>query len=144
MTATVAMVAQVRRMAGEVGSSTYTDAEIQAYIEAYPLIDERGEKPYSWDTSTQPPTEEANVNWMPTYCLHSAAADIWEEKAAAVAANFDFGADGGSFTQSQEYEQYMKQARWHRSRRSAKTINMIRQTRTIPSEWIGNLAEVDD
>lgn len=144
MTATAAMIAQVRRMTNETTTTIYEDADIQAYIEAHPLIDERGEQPYSWDTSTEPPTEEANDDWIATYCLHSAAAAIWEERAGVIADEFDFGADGGSFTRSQKYQQYMAQARWHQSRRSAKTVRLIRQTRSIPSDWIGNLAEVDD
>jgi len=140
---TAAMISQVRRMVNEVTVTTYDDDSITTYIAAYPRIDERGEKPYSFDTSTDPPTREDNDDWMSTFCLHSAASDIWEEKAAAVADQFDFGADGGDFTRSQKYGQYMAQARSYRSRRAATTINLIRDTRTIPSEWIGNLAEVD-
>jgi len=144
MTATAAQITKVRRMTDEAGIATYTDDDIQTYIETYPLIDERGKGPYGWDASTDPPTPDPNDDWIPTYCLYSAASDVWEEKAAAVADEFDFNADGGQFTRSQKYEQYMGQARWHRSRRAAKTIRLIPQTRSISSEWLGNLAEVDD
>ena len=42
--------------------------------------------------------------------LYAAAAEIWDEKAAAVAPNFDFSADGGNFSRSQMYAQYTETA----------------------------------
>lgn len=125
MTATAAMIAQVRRMVNEYDSTTYSDADIQGYIEAYPVLDKRGQEPYTYDTSTTPPTQDANEYWIATYDLHAAAADIWEEKAAAVADQFDFHADGGVYQQSQKFEMYMKQARRHRSQRNIGTITLI-------------------
>lgn len=121
MSATAAQIAQVRRMVNEPSETTYTDDDITTYIESYPLLDERGEVPYTWDTSTSPPTQDDNDDWIPTYDLHAAAADIWEEKASVVAADFDFRADGGQYSRSQVYEQYMKQCRFHRSRRTPTT-----------------------
>jgi len=121
MAATDAQVAQVRRMVNEPSETTYTDEDIAGYIESYPLLDERGEVPYTWDASTSPPTQDENEDWIPTYDLHAAAGDIWEEKAAVVAVDFNFSADGGRYDRSQVYEQYMKQARHHRSRRTPKT-----------------------
>lgn len=141
---TAEMIAQVRRMVGEANSTTYDHDTIVEYIANHPLIDERGEKPYSFETSDEPPTEDYNDDWIPTFDLHAAAADIWEEKAATYAANFDFEADGGSFSHSQQFKHCMSQARFHLARRAPKTINLIREARTIPSEWIGNLAEEDD
>lgn len=123
MAATAAQIAQVRRMTGEVGSATYTDADIQAYIEAHPLEDARGEGPWVESTAT-PGTLEANPDWTATYDLNAAAADIWEEKAAVPAGDYDFQADGGSYSRSQAYEQAMKQARHFRSRRSFRTVTM--------------------
>ncbi len=66
-----------------------------------------------------------NPDWTATYDLHAAAADIWEEKAAILSADYDFTADGATLARSQAYEQAMKQARYHRSRRSPKTITQI-------------------
>ena len=147
MTATAAQIARVRRMVDEPDDTTYDDDLIQDYIEDYPLLDERGKEPFTWDTSTQPPTQDANEDWIPTYDLNAAAADIWEEKAAGVAEDYDFSADGGKYTRSQVYEQYMRNAMRFRSRRSMRTI-----TATIWPEpsgradrsWIGNLAEERD
>ena len=145
MSATAAQIARLRRMVAESDATTYTDSDLTTYIEAYPLVDERGEEAYTWDTSTEPPTQDDNDNWIPTYDLNAAAADIWEEKAATLAQDFDFSADGASFSRSQAYEQMMRSARYYRSRRSAKTITQRPEPiRSTDVYWIGNLAEVDD
>lgn len=126
MAATAAQIAQLRRMVAEPGVAPYTDALLIGYIGTYPLLDERGQEPYTWETSTQPPTQEANDDWIPTYDLHAAAADIWEEKAALYAAQYTFNADGASHQLSQRYEQMMSSARYHRSRRSPTTGTMVK------------------
>jgi len=122
MSATAAMILQVRGWVNEPDDTTYDDDAITVFVERYPLLDERGEVPYTWDTSTEPPTQEDNDNWLPSYDLHAAARDIWEEKAGVVAVDFNFKADGGSYDRSQVYEQYMKQARYHGARRRPGTI----------------------
>ena len=124
MSATAAQIAQVRRMVNEPDDTTYDDDAITVYIEASAAIDERGEVPYTWDTSTEPPTEEANDLWIATYDLHAAAADIWQEKAAVVAVDFDFQADGGNYSRSQVYDAYMRQSRYHCARRKPGTITL--------------------
>lgn len=126
MSATADHVAKLRRMVDETTAETYSDDELSVYIEAHPLLDERGETPYVWDSSTQPPTQDDNEDWIPTYDLHAAAADVWEEKAAKAAQDYDFKADGGSYNRSQVYEQFMKQARWHRSRQSLTTTPLVK------------------
>lgn len=124
MSATAAQIAKVRRMVAEPTAGTYTDQDIAEYIEARSCIDERGEEPYSWDTSSEPPTQEANDAWIDTYDLNAAAADIWNEKAAALAATYyDFGADGQTFNRSQAAQQALQMARYYWSRRNAKTIS---------------------
>lgn len=133
MTATAAQIAQLRRMVDESTTDTYADADIQTYIEARPSMDERGEFPYSWDTSTEPPTQDANESWIATYDLAAAAADIWAEKAAILAADFDTNADGASLSRSQAYEQAMKQARYWGSRRKPSTITLYPAPRPVPA-----------
>ncbi len=125
MTATAAMIARVRRMVNEpTDAGGYTDALIQTYIETYPHMDERGLEPYWWDHSTTPPTHTANDDWIPTYDLNAAAADIWEEKAAVAAQDYSFSADGGNYSRNQVYEQYMKNARHYRARRAPRTMGL--------------------
>ncbi len=151
MSATADQIAQLRRMVGETAQSTdYGELTLAGYIEAYPLLDERGEQPYTWDAATEPPTKTANTSWIPTYDLHAAAADIWEEKAATRADKYNFSADGGKYDRSQAYEMMMKRVRYHRARRSSKTMT----AKQWPEEntgtslgafsWIGNLPETDD
>ena len=148
MTATAAQIAELRRMTAEPTTTTYSDVLLTAFIERYPRIDANGEDPFEWDTSTTPPTRDDNDDWTATYDLNAAAADVWTEKASAAAADFDFTADGGTYHRSQRYEQYMKQARYHRSRASATTAQLHKwpkETRWgVDMPWIGNLPEEDD
>jgi len=142
MAATAAQIARVRWMVNEPSEITYTDEDIQSYIESYPMVDERGEDPYTWDTSTTPPSQDANDDWIATYDLNAAAADIWEEKAAIVAQDFSFSADGGQYSREQVYEQYMKNVRFYRAKRAPKTITQRPEPEYPVSDvWVGNLAE---
>jgi hypothetical protein len=110
-------------------------------IETYPHIDEYGELPFDEDYGT------VNTEWTPTYDLSATAADIWQEKAADASCKFDFSADGGNYSQSQQYEQYMKQCRYYRSRRLPSTSMMVKYPKefnsNIDESWIGNLPESD-
>jgi len=134
-------------MVAEPTTATYSDAAIQALIESYPLLDERGEKPYTFSSAT-PPAQVANTNWIATYDLHAAAADIWEEKAAGVASLYNFAADGGNYSRSNVYEQYMKNVRYHRARRATKTMTAHKWPKETDNgardfPWIANLPEPD-
>lgn len=104
-------------MTGEVGSPTYTDVMLTDYIERYPLTDVYGVVP--------PETEDGDIGaWIPTYDLHAAAADLWQEKATAVIDQFDFSADGGSYSRAQRYNAYMQRVAFHLSRRSIRNIGL--------------------
>lgn len=118
-------IAQLRRMIAELSTATYSDETLITYIEKYPHLDEQGLEPYTLSSDT-PPEQVVNDDWIPTYDLHAAAADVWEEKAASVADRFDFRADGGDYSVSQKYEQAMMQARYHRSRRMPSTVRMMK------------------
>lgn len=122
-TAVNALIDRLRRMTSEPTTTTYSDAAMAEYIELYPLEDARGEGPWI-ESETTPGTLEENPDWIPTYDLNAAAADIWTEKGAAVAACYDFSADGGSYNRSQMIESAQKMARYFRSRRSLKTITL--------------------
>jgi hypothetical protein len=114
-------VLRLRRMVAEPTIDTYTDALLVAAIERHPVP----------DPDDIYPDEEG---WYPTYDLALAAAEIWSEKAATVAANFDFEADGGNFSKSQQYEHYAKQERKWRSLRVPG--NWTVQTVVAPTESI--------
>jgi hypothetical protein len=128
-------------MVNEPDATTYDDDALTEYIEAYPLIDERGEEPYTWDTSTQPPTKDNNEDWIPTYDLNAAAADIWDEKAATVAEDWDYEADGGRHKRSQVYQAYQERARYYRSRRSPLSVSEVqwpKESGSTQLDWIVN------
>ena len=144
MAATAEQIARLRRMAAEPTLDVYSDDVLADYIERYPLLDERGQVPYTWDTTATPPAQEANTAWVATYDLHAAAADVWEEKAASYAGKYDFGADGATYHLSQQYDQMIAQARFHRARRSpssAKLVQWPEESAAGDFSWIGNLPE---
>lgn len=147
MAATAEQIARLRRMVAEPTETTYDDDTLVEYIERYPRLDERGQAPYTWDMSTTPPTQEENEDWVPTYDLHAAAADVWEEKAAAFAGKSDFAADGGTYHLSQQYDQMMARVRYHRARRSSGTSKLVKwPEERLTAElfpWIANLPEGD-
>lgn len=146
MSATAAQIAQLRRMVAEPTTTTYSDVALGGYIEAYPLMDERGEVPYTW-SSAVPPVQVTNTEWVATYDLHAAAADIWEEKAALWADKYNFSADGGRYDRSNVYEQMMGRVRYHRARRATKTMGLVKwpeETSGDTFPWVANLPEPGD
>jgi hypothetical protein len=124
MTVLAAQIARLRRMTAEPTDATYSDALLTTIIETYQTVDKNGESPLVPSTIL-PGTLMANPDWTETYDLHMAAAEIWEEKAAAVAHKFDFNADGGSYSASQVKKQYTDQVRWHLARRNPGTIILV-------------------
>lgn len=148
MTATTAMKAQVRRWVNEPTTTPYADSDIAAFIERYPLPDERGVDPYYYDTTTDPPTQVATTGWYPTYDLHAASADIWDEKAAGLSEKIDRPNNSprqDSTPYSTRYDHAVQRARYHRSRRIASTGTLIqspsRTRRGASALWVGNLPE---
>jgi len=137
---TAAQISQLRRMIAESTAANYDDTLLTTYIEKYPHIDSEGESPLDFFGN-------ANAEWTPTYDLHAAAADVWEEKAANFVTKFDFNANGGNYTMSQQYEQIMKLCRFHRARRLPSTSTSIKSPEefknNIEESWIGNLPEPD-
>jgi len=131
MTATAQQIIRLRRMVVEPTIETYSDAELAELLEAYPLLDSEG-------------LDSDNDDWVPTYDLHAAAADIWEEKAGEYATTVSFTADGVSAQLSNKYEQLMARVRYHRSRRSPKTGTLIAWPKEgNTTSYIGNLPEED-
>ena len=109
-------------------SNGYTDELLRAYLERYPSTDERGVDPYYYDTATDPPTQVATPGWYPVWDTHAAAADIWDEKAAGEADEYDYPLienQPGVARRSQLYDQYSREARKHRGRRRAGTVTLI-------------------
>ena len=146
MTASAEQIAQVRRMIAEPTEEMYDNTMLAAYIEAYPLLDERGQEPFLWDEATTPPTRTANPAWLPTYDLNAAAADLWDAKAGALAADYDFQNDAGRFDRSQAYRHAEARARYYRSRRAPRNTTLKQwpeETTADNFPWIVNLPERD-
>lgn len=149
MAASAAMITQVRRWTKEPSippTGTYADADIAAIIELFPLLDERGVAPYWYDTSTDPPTQTATTGWYPTYDLHRAAAHVWDEKAALLAEEVDRPYQGpgpGTHRETQPRDFALAMARYHRSRASASTIQLVQwpSRNRRGDSVVGNLAE---
>lgn len=128
-------LARLRRMVAEPTTDTYTDIDLSEYVGRYPLADASGNEP-------------TDTGWTGNWDLNQAAADIWEEKAAALAANFDFAADGGDYKRSQAYAQAMQAARNYRARRQTGSLTMVATPPPAGAVrldvYLGNLAEDDD
>lgn len=138
MAATAEQIVRLRRMVNEPSeTSTYTDADMAAYIERYPVTDARGEEPWI-ESSTTPFTLEENSYWIATYDLNAAAGAIWQEKAAVCAGGFDFMADGGYYYRNQAYKNAIGQAQYYLSRRSFRSTRLEPAPRLVGSEDTSN------
>lgn len=119
-TPTSDQVLELRGKIDEPTTANYSDLALQNILQRYPMLDWKDTEPYmivNWAPNINPTYDPY---WQPTYDLNRAAADVWEEKAAKLAEDTDFSADGSSFSRSQRYQQYMAQARFFRSRRSGR------------------------
>lgn len=118
------MVKRLRRMISEPDAGTYTDAELKEWIEQSATRDKFGVDP-------------SKDNWTPTYDIYRVASDIWGEKASAVSDEFDFSADGGSYTRSQKYDHALKQSAYYASRAMAgsKLVRQHPPERVRTSGW---------
>jgi hypothetical protein len=137
MAVTDAQIARLRRMTHErTGSGeTYSDDDLAAVIELFPVPDVNGSPPTIADSpavadtalgftlsTTTPPTVRDNLNWIPTYDLNAAAASIWEEKAAMASADYAVTVDGQDLARDQVYTHCMRMAGHFASRSVGGTI----------------------
>ena len=117
---------RLRRMVAEPDDTGgYSDALLTASIERYPVP----------DPDDVYPDEDG---WYPSYDLAMAASEIWSEKATMLAANFDFTADGATFSKSQQYEHYNQQARKWRAMRVPGNYTVMTMPPANAGTVIGN------
>lgn len=122
MAATAAEIARLRRMVAEADASNgYSDLVLAEAIARCPVVDAAGYDP-------------ASADWTPTYDLNAAAAGVWLEKAAALAAAFDFSADGASYQRSQAAAQARTLAQHYWSRRAAKSVTLRVEINPVSDE----------
>lgn len=122
MAASAAQIARLRRMVAD-DAYDYGDADLAAYIEAYPLLDASGYEPYPRLADGRP-SATLNTLWTPTYDLAAAAADVWAEKAAASAGDFDTSADGQSVALSQAHAHAKAMQRYYAARRRVAAVRL--------------------
>ncbi len=123
MSATAEQIASLRRKVAEkTDENGYTDAILAAVIVEHPVIDSAGRRPYLENGV-------ANSLWVESYDLNAAAADVWEEKAAALADKYDMSADGATLQRSKAYDQAMRMAARYRSKSCAEPVVTPRDQR---------------
>lgn len=146
MSASAEQIAELRGMIAEPTEDTYSDEALAVVIEKFPVLDERGEVPYTWDSATTPPTKTTNTNWIETYDLNAAAAKVWGEKAAALTGEFDFRSDDQGFDRSQKFRQAKSMSLYYSARRRPTTFTSHKYPKedTTFENVIGNLPERDD
>ena len=96
-------IVKLRRMIAEPTEDTYSDEDLISYIEKYPLPDDLG-------------LTILDDGWEEDYDYCAVAAEIWAEKAAALAEVMDFNADGGSYSASQKYKHALNMSSFYKSR----------------------------
>lgn len=116
MTITAEMIASVRRKTGETTTTTYTDADIEAVIEASQVqVSRTFTATDDWIINASQSLDDLEY----IYDLYRAAATIWEEKLAKLVehGSFDVSGAGGSFSRSQIEQQYQRRLSYCLSRR---------------------------
>lgn len=118
MAATAEQIAQLRRMTAEPSTATYSDAAVAAYITNHPVRDSYHR-------------EVTDSAWVPTYDLAGAASDIWSEKAAALAADYNVTTDGASLARSEAYQHARDQAQFWQSRSAVGDLEMVSEPHAL-------------
>ena len=70
----------------------------------------------------------SDLAWLATFDLHSAAAEGWRWKAAALTASTDLSSDGVSVHRSQAYDHAMAMVEMHRRRIRPASVRVLGQT----------------
>ena len=104
MTPDTLQIAMLRRLTAEPTAEMFSDADLAAALERRPLDDGRGGCAGGG------------------FDLYAAAADLWEQKAAVLAQDYDFAADGADYQRSQAHEHALNMARLFRARREPRSI----------------------
>lgn len=116
-----ALICRFRDMVA-VDGACLDDPSAEAIIAQYAVSDRFGQEPLTWDCTQTPPTSAENPAWLPTYDLHAAAEDVWSRRAAQLAPDYDFSADGASLSRSQRFEHANQRAAYHAARKRARVV----------------------
>lgn len=110
-------IAELRAMT----DSTDDRNTLRSLIFSYPLVDINGELPFLDELE-----QTVNLDWIGTYDLNAAASMLWLRKANALYDKFDYVADGGHFSRSQEFDHCLKMSRYYAARRSPSLARLVR------------------
>ena len=125
MSSKALIVAQLRRMIAEADDKTYSDEALEVILEDYPIKDQNGVAPMVLENGAY----EFDDDWVPTYDLNAAAAQIWLEKAAAVADQYSEEILSGTASlykvKGDQHKQAMKMHRRFASMRKSKSRRML-------------------
>jgi len=128
-------IKRLRRMIVEPTEASYTDSDLTALLENTACTDVNGKDPTATD-------------WVATYNIFQVASEIWLEKSAAVADEFDFNADGGDFKRSPKQLMAVRQAAYFEGRSKALSLQMKQTplTKITTSGWedLAYNDEIDD
>lgn len=86
------------------------------------------------DAEGRPASDDA---WDPSFDLNAAAAEGWRLKAAAVAGDFSFSADGASYSKADVLAHCLEMETKYASR-SHGVMATLAGRPTLPPEWDGN------
>ena len=113
-------IRRLRRLTAEPTQTTYTDADLTEILGRCLTYDAEGRKPSTHGGVL------LDTLYQTTYDVYRAAAEVWEEKAATVAPEFDYSGDGANLSLSQKHAQYMQQAASMRARANVAIVEPVR------------------
>lgn len=96
-------LARLGSMTAAATAPTLSDGELNTLLDMHQVADSAGVAPGATD-------------YVPTYDFNRAAAEGWRWKAARVAGQFDFNADGATYNRSQKLDMCEKMIRQYQRR----------------------------
>jgi hypothetical protein len=112
------VVARLRRLVAEPTTAIYSDEDLKATLRQFP-------------TARRMQADALFVNGSNAFSVvvwdvHAAAAQIWEEKIAAlvVQGSYDITADGQTLNRDQKLQQYRAQLAYHQARRRVRSVKI--------------------
>ena len=96
-------LARLGSMTAAATAPTLSDGELNTLLDMHQVADSAGFAPGATD-------------YVPTYDFNRAAAEGWRWKAARVAGQFDFNADGATYNRSQKLDMCEKMIRQYQRR----------------------------
>lgn len=118
-------LATLRDMVAPTSRPTLEDATLERVLDAYAIADRYGVAPGGDD-------------WEGVWDLNAAAANAWEMKAAKVAGDFTFSADGASYSKGDVLAKCVEMAaRYAAKSTSVVSVHQHPTLKDLPRDWDG-------